>query len=144
MRTFQDTDKDLNEDLWKIFGINIFKILVKIFQDLSFSCQDLQGSFIFLPRSSRTFHFLPRSLTILKDLNKNFENPWRSWQESKRSLKILARKPKILARKLEILTQFICDILESHPLIHVGDKELTFMGRSILLLSILAQAADPA
>ena len=49
--------------------------------------------------------------------------------------------------------QFICDELESHPLInsshikqkfHVGDKELTFMGRSILLLSILAQAADPA
>ena len=107
-----------------------------IFKDLSFSCQDLQGPFIF---------FL-RSLTIFKDLNNNFENPQRSWQENKRFL-------KILARKLEILMQFICDELESHPLInsshikqkfHVGDKELTFMGRSILLLSILAQAADPA
>ena len=72
----------------------IFRFLAKIFKDLSFSCWDLQGPFI----------FFPRSLTILKDLNKNFENPWRSWLESKRSLKIL--------------TQFICDVLESHPLIN--------------------------
>ena len=111
MRTFQDPDKDLNEDLWKIFGINIFKILVKIFQDLSFSCQDLQGSFIFLLRSSRTFHFLSKIFDHLK----------RSEQEFWKSLKILARKLKILkilARKLEILTQFICDVLESHPLIN--------------------------
>ena len=107
-----------NEDLWKNFGINIFKILVKIFQDLSFSYLDLQGSFIFLLRFQGPFIFFPRSLTILKELNRNFENPWRSWQESKRSLKILARIPKILARKLEILTQFIRDVLESHPLIN--------------------------
>ena len=64
----------------------IFHFLAKIFKDLSFSCQDLQRPFI----------FFPRSLTIFKDLKKNFENPYRSWQENKRSLKILARKPKIL------------------------------------------------
>ena len=37
--------------------MRIFKILVKIFKDPSFSCQDLQGSLIFLPRSSRIFDF---------------------------------------------------------------------------------------
>ena len=66
MRTFQDPNKDLHEDLRKIFQINIFKILVKIFQNLSFSYLDLQGSFIFLPRSSRTFHFLSKIFDHLK------------------------------------------------------------------------------
>ena len=150
----------------------------------------MSGSFIFLPESSRIFHFpakifkdlsfsfqdlwmslkiLTRILKILKDLGKKAVRAWIFFQvlfTTTRfssvlscedliisSLKILARKPKILARKLEILTQFIRDELESHPCInpphikqklHVGDKELTFIGRSILLLSILAQAADPA
>ena len=117
MRTFQDPDKDLNEDLWKIFGINIFKILAKIFQDLSFSCQDLQDLSFSCRDLQGPFIFFPRSLTVLKDLQKNFENPWRSWQESKRSL-------KILARKLEILTQFICDVLESYPLINPSPDKI--------------------
>ena len=70
------------ENLWRIFNdptrslwepLKIFKILVNIFKDLSFSrqnlqssCQDLQGSFIFLPRSLRIFHFLAK---IFKDLS---------------------------------------------------------------------------
>ena len=51
----------------RIFGksMKIFKILVKIFKDPSFSCQDLQGSLIFLPRSSRIFDFLAK---IFEDL----------------------------------------------------------------------------
>ena len=50
-----------------IFGksLKIFKIVVKIFKDPSFSCQDLQGSLIFLPRSSRIFDFLAK---IFEDL----------------------------------------------------------------------------
>ena len=89
----------------------IFHFLAKIVQDLSFSCQDLQVPFI----------FFPRSLTVLKDLYKNFENPWRSLHESKKFLKILARKPKILedlGKKIGDLDTIICDELESHPLIN--------------------------
>ena len=46
------------DNLWRIFKVptrslweplKIFKILLKIFKDLSFSCQDLQGSSKFLP-----------------------------------------------------------------------------------------------
>ena len=69
--------KDLTRSSWgplrillRIF-MRIFKILVKIFKDPSFSCQDLQGSLIFLPRSSRIFDFLA----------KIFEDLWLSCQD---------------------------------------------------------------
>ena len=69
--------KDLSRSSWgplrillRIF-MRIFKILVKIFKDPSFSCQDLQGSLIFLPRSSRIFDFLA----------KIFEDLWLSCQD---------------------------------------------------------------
>ena len=73
--------KDLTRSSWgplrillRIF-MRIFKILVKIFKDPSFSCQDLQGSFIFLPRSSRIFHFLAK---IFKDLSFSCQDLWGS------------------------------------------------------------------
>ena len=76
MRTFEDPIEDLHEDLGKIFEDR--QILVKIFKDLSFSCQDLQGSLKILPRSSRIFHFPVKFLEdlvwIFKDLDKNFED----------------------------------------------------------------------
>ena len=57
----------------RIFGksLKIFKILVKIFKDPSFSCQDLQGSLIFFPRSSRIFDFLAK---IFKDLQSSCQD----------------------------------------------------------------------
>ena len=52
VKTFEDLDKNFKDPL-KIFenSLRIFQILVKIFEDLSFSCQYLQGSFTFQPRS---------------------------------------------------------------------------------------------
>ena len=64
----------------RMFGksLKIFKILVKIFKDPSFACQDLQGSFVFSPRSLRVFHFpikiLDDLVWILKDLGKKIED----------------------------------------------------------------------
>ena len=71
----------------RIFGksLKIFKILVKIFKDPSFSCQDLQGSLIFFPRSSRIFNFLSK---IFKDL-------WFSCQDLQGSWKFLSRSSRI-------------------------------------------------
>ena len=97
------------ENLWRIFNdptrslwepLKIFKILVNIFRDISFSCLDLQGSFIFLPRSLRIFHFPVKTfedlVRISKDLDKNFKDPL------KRSLKILWGSSKFLLRSLKI------------------------------------------
>ena len=59
-------------------GIFHFHFLAKILEDLSFSCQDFQGSFIFLPRSSGIFHFFAKishfPVKILKDLGKEMED----------------------------------------------------------------------
>ena len=95
------------ENLWRIFNdptrslwkpFKIFTILVKSFRDISFSCQDLQWSSKFLPRSSRIFYFPAKILNNLgrkilkirkelgkkiKDLGKRIRDPWRSWQELK-------------------------------------------------------------
>ena len=88
-------------NLWKsskffLRSSGIFHFLAKILEDLSFSCQDFQGSFIFLPRSSGIFHFLAKishfPVKILKDLGKEMEDHWTSWQECYRTCKILARK----------------------------------------------------
>ena len=68
----------------------IFNLLVKNFKDLSFSCLDLQRSFIFLPRSLRIFKI---SSKISGDWWQDCSG---SWQENKRSLKILERKWEIL------------------------------------------------
>ena len=54
--------------------LRIFQILAKIFKDLSFSCQDLQGSFI-----------------LSRDHAKNFKDPWKIFENSLRILKILDR-----------------------------------------------------
>ena len=94
------------ENLWRIFNdptrslwkpFKIFTIIVKSFKDISFSSQDLQWSSKFLPRSSRIFYFPAKILNdlgrkilkIRKDLGKKIKDPWRSWQENERSLKIL-------------------------------------------------------
>ena len=59
-------------------SLKIFEILPEILRDLSFSCQDLGGSFIFLPGFSRIFHFLAKishfPVKILKDLGKEMED----------------------------------------------------------------------
>ena len=66
-------------------SLKIFEILPEILRDLSFSCQDLGGSFIFLPGFSRIFHFLAGifhflamishfPVKILKDLGKEMED----------------------------------------------------------------------
>ena len=47
-------------------SLKIFEILPEILRGLSFSCQDLGGSFLFLPRFSRIFHFLAK---IFRDLS---------------------------------------------------------------------------
>ena len=78
----------------------IFLFLAKIFKDLWFSCQDLQGSFIFfIFFFLRFLIFLPRSLRIFKIFRQDgrkVKDPWRSWQENERSSKILTRIWKIL------------------------------------------------
>ena len=72
----------------------IFHSLARIFKDLQSSCQDLQGSFIFFPRSLRIFHFPVKILELsgspktLKILYRSLKIPWGSSKFSLRSLKI--------------------------------------------------------
>ena len=105
----------LSENLWRIFNdptrslsepLKIFKALVQIFKDLSFSCQDLQGCFVFLPGSSRIvkiflkrplriFHFpvkiLDDLVRISKDFDKKFKDPLKIFENSLRIFQILVK-----------------------------------------------------
>ena len=63
--------------------------------------------------NERSLKILARKWKILEDLDKNFEDPWRSWQENEISLKILTRILKIfkgshkdLLGSLKILQRF--------------------------------------
>ena len=85
MRTFEDPFEDLHEDLGKIF--EDLQILVKIFKDLSFSCQDLQGSLKILPRSSRQ--------ELWRSSNDLWKNIWGSSKFLSRSSKIFHFLAKI-------------------------------------------------
>ena len=69
----------LNKLIFLLKFCRFYNILAKIFNDLPFPCQDLQGS----------WQENVRSWQKMKD-------PWRSWQENERSSKIMARKWKIL------------------------------------------------
>ena len=88
--------------------VNIFEGSLMILQDLKDlqnSYKDLQGSLIFLLRSSRIFHFLAKILKdlsfpvnilkdlvrISKDLDKNFKDPLKIFEHSLRTLKILVK-----------------------------------------------------
>ena len=84
--------------LWEPF--KIFKILVKIFRDISFSCQDLQGSSKFLSRSTRIFHFLSKIFKNLSfscqdprivRISKNFKDSLKIFENSLRIFQILVK-----------------------------------------------------
>ena len=102
MRTFEDPIEDLHEDLGKIFEDR--QILVKIFKDLSFSCQDLQGSLKILLRSSRIFHFLAK---IFKDLSFSCQVPWRSCLDLQRSWQELWRSSNDLLKNIWGSSKFL-------------------------------------
>ena len=72
MRTFGDPIEDLSEALWKIF------------EDLQSSCLDHQGSFIFLPWSSR----------ICQDSDNDFYNPDKILARKQKTLKDVSKKTK--------------------------------------------------
>ena len=97
------------ENLWRIFNdptrslwepLKIFKILVKIFRDISFSCQDLQRSSKFLSRSTRIFHFLAKIFKNLSfscqdprivRISKNFKDSLKIFENSLRIFQILVK-----------------------------------------------------
>ena len=87
--------------------MTMFKILVKIFKDLSFSCQDLYGSFI----------FLSRPLKIFKDLDKNSEDPLKIFENSLRIFQILVqtspRSSRIFHFPTKILNNLVVNLQRS-------------------------------
>ena len=75
-----------------------------------FDMKTVRGSW---QENERSLKILARKWKILEDLDKNFEDPWRSWQENEISLKILTRILKIfkgshkdLLGSLKILQRF--------------------------------------
>ena len=75
------------ENLWRIFNVptrslweplKIFKILLKIFKDLSFSCKDLQG-FCQIRLRSITCHFLVNNLHLITYSNRIIQPHWKKF-----------------------------------------------------------------
>ena len=77
-----------------------YNILAKIFNDLPFPCQDLQGSLTFLSRSLRIFKSLAKifnlAVKIFKDLSFFCQDLQRSFKLLPRSLRIFKIFNKIL------------------------------------------------
>ena len=76
-----------------------YNILAKIFNDLPFPCQDLQGSLTFLSRSLRIFKSLAKifnlAVKIFKDLSFFCQDLQRSFKLLPRSLRIFYFLSKI-------------------------------------------------
>ena len=67
-------------------------ILSKIFNNLPFPCQDLQGSLTFLSRSFRIFKSFAQIFNLLVKI---FKEPTFSWQDLQRSFNFLPRSLRV-------------------------------------------------
>ena len=102
MRTFEDPLEDLHDNVQN-------------------SCEDLQGSFIFLPRSLWIFHFPVKTLEdlvqIFKDLDKNSEDPLKIFENSLRIFQILVqispRSSRIFHFPTKILNNLVVNLQRS-------------------------------
>ena len=89
--------------------LGFYKILAKIFDDLPFPCQGLQGSLTFLSRSLRTFKSLAKIFNLLvkifKDLSFSCQDLQRPFIFLPRSLRVFyffSRSSIFLPRSLRI------------------------------------------
>ena len=92
--------------------VKIFKGSLRILKDLHEDLHEdlnkhLQGSFIFLPKSSRILHFLAR---IFKDPSFSCQDPQGSFIFLPRSSRIFKDLPKIMQRSSRILPKSCKDL----------------------------------
>lgn len=101
-----------------------YNILAKIFNDLPFPCQDLQGSLTFLSRSLRIFKSLAKifnlAVKIFKDLSFLCQDLQRSFNLLPRSLRVFYFLSKIFNFLAKIFTD-----LQNFPAKIVQDQYLS-------------------
>ena len=106
----------LNKLIFLLKFCRFYNILAKIFNDLPFPCQDLQGSWQENVRSwqknERSLKILARKWKILENHGKKMKDPPRSWQENERSLRISGRISKIFKDFPKVIMKILKRIIK--------------------------------